>query len=54
MDNTKTRQDVLDFEERVRKQSIATMHRIVRDRNTLRSDDGTYKKTSTYKTMLGN
>lgn len=52
MDNTTTRQDVLDFEQQIRECSIATIRRLARDRNTS-AGNALNKRSDSYKSMLG-
>ena len=52
MDNTTTRQDVLDFEQQIRERSIATIRRLARDRNTS-AGNVLNKRGDSYKSMLG-
>lgn len=52
MDNTTTRQDVLDFEDKIRERSIATIHKIAHERNTI-TGNMLNKRTDSYTSMLG-
>jgi len=52
MNNTITRQDVLDFEEKVRQESIAAMHKLARNKHSV-TVNPLYKKGDSYSSMLG-